>query len=166
MIKRRMERRNIWKTIIHQLTSIFFYPKIIENQTKLDKISMIMLEDNYYQFRHQLTSIFSIQKLQKIIENQTKLTTPPTDFTDITWMGLKTTTTTTTCDPIVRLCRSFDRMGDKNSPGRQGKHCMVSTSIYIQKILTIFNNPKLPEANHLSTSNNQPVLTEDNRCQL
>ena len=75
-------------------------------------------------------------------------------------------TSPTTFAPIVRLCRSFDRMGDKNSPGRKGKHCMVSTSIYIQKILTIFNNPKLPETNHLSTSNNQSALTEDNRCQL
>ena len=53
-----------------------------------------------------------------------------------------------------------------NSLERQGKHYMVSTSIYIQKILTIFNNHKLSEENHLSTTNNQPVLTEDNRCQL
>ena len=74
--------------------------------------------------------------------------------------------TTTTFAPIVRLCRSFDRMGDKNSLERQGKHYIVSTSIYFQKILNIFNNHKLPEENHLSTSNNQPVLTEDNRCQL
>ena len=43
---------------------------------------------------------------------------------------------------------------------------MVSTSIYIQKILTIFNNHILSEENHLSTSSNQPVLTEDNKCQL
>jgi hypothetical protein len=43
---------------------------------------------------------------------------------------------------------------------------MVSTSIYSQKILNIFNNHILSEANHLSTSNNQPVLTEDNKCQL
>ena len=42
---------------------------------------------------------------------------------------------------------------------------IASTSIYTQKILTIFNNHILPEANHLSTSNNQPVLTEDNKNQ-
>ena len=42
---------------------------------------------------------------------------------------------------------------------------IVSTSIYFQEILTIFNNHILSEANHLSTSNNQPVLTEDNKNQ-
>ena len=36
----------------------------------------------------------------------------------------------------------------------------------LPKTLNIFNSHILSEENHLSTSNNQPVLTEDNRCQL
>ena len=41
----------------------------------------------------------------------------------------------------------------------------VSTSIYSQKTLNIFNNHILSEENHLSVVNKQLVLTEDNKDQ-
>ena len=39
------------------------------------------------------------------------------------------TTTTTTCARIVRLCRSFDRMGDKNSLERSKGHEKTTKTI-------------------------------------